>query len=126
MNHSVRIWDLPTRVFHWALLLCVLGLVATGQTGGNWMVWHFRFGYCVFTLLLFRVMWGLIGGRWSRFMAFIYAPSAVVRYLRGQAPPEHLAGHTPLGAGAVFAMLLVLMALPSIKKARKEAFQEEG
>jgi cytochrome b len=109
MNHSVRIWDLPTRFFHWALLLCVVGLAATGLTGGNWMVWHFRLGYCVFTLLLFRLVWGVIGGRWSRFASFIYAPSTMINYLRGRARPEHLAGHNPLGAGSVFAMLLFLM-----------------
>jgi cytochrome b len=109
MNHSVRIWDLPTRFFHWALLLCVVGLAATGLTGGNWMVWHFRLGYCVFTLLLFRLVWGVVGGRWSRFASFIYAPSTVINYLRGRARPEHLAGHNPLGAGSVFVMLLFLM-----------------
>ncbi len=108
--HRVRVWDLPTRLFHWALLLCVLGLAATGLTGGNWMVWHFRLGHCVLALLLFRVLWGLVGGRWSRFTAFIYGPSTVLKYLKGQARPEHSVGHNPLGAGSVFAMLLVLMA----------------
>jgi cytochrome b len=110
MNHSVRIWDLPTRFCHWALFLCILGSAATALTGGNWMVWHFRLGYAVFALLLFRLVWGLVGGRWSRFASFIYTPSAVINYLRGRALPEQLAGHNPLGAGSVFAMLLFLMA----------------
>jgi cytochrome b len=110
MNHSVRIWDLPTRLFHWTLFLCVLGLVVTAQLGGSWMTWHSRLGYCVFALLLFRLVWGLVGGRWSRFASFIYAPSTIINHLQGLTRPEHSAGHSPLGAGSVFAMLFFLMA----------------
>jgi cytochrome b561 len=54
--HTIRIWDLPTRLFHWALFVCVVGLIITGNIGGDLMRWHFRFGYCVMTLLLFRIM----------------------------------------------------------------------
>lgn len=109
-HHTVRIWDLPTRLFHWALFVCVVGLIITGNIGGNLMTWHFRLGYCVMTLLLFRIVWGLIGGKWSRFASFIYAPSTVIAYLRGQGKPEHSAGHNPLGAGSVFALLAFLAA----------------
>ena len=109
-HHTVRIWDLPTRVFHWALFVCVVGLIITGNIGGNLMTWHFRLGYCVMTLLLFRIVWGLIGGKWSRFGSFIYAPSTVIAYLKGQGKPEHSAGHNPLGAGSVFALLAFLAA----------------
>lgn len=108
--HTVRIWDLPTRLFHWLLALCVIGLVVTGSIGGNWMVWHLRLGYAVLTLLLFRLVWGFVGGHWSRFGSFLYAPSALIGYLRGRAPLPHRAGHTPLGALAVFALLGVLLA----------------
>jgi cytochrome b len=106
----VRVWDLPTRVFHWALVICVIGLAITGTVGGNAMVWHFRFGYTVLALLLFRIVWGLVGGRWSRFGAFIYAPQSVINYLKGQGKPEHGVGHSPIGAGSVFAMLGFLVA----------------
>ena len=109
-HHTVRIWDLPTRIFHWALFVCVVGLIITGNIGGNLMTWHFRLGYCVMTLLLFRIVWGLIGGKWSRFGSFIYAPSTVIAYLKGQGKPEHSAGHNPLGAGSVFALLAFLAA----------------
>ncbi len=104
-HKSVRVWDLPTRVFHWALATCVIGLVITGNIGGSAMPWHFRFGYGVLSLLLFRVVWGLIGGRWSRFASFIYAPSSIIAYLQGRGHPHHSVGHNPLGAGSVFALL---------------------
>ena len=106
----VRVWDLPTRVFHWALVLLIVVQLTTASIGGNWMTWHFRSGYAIFSLLLFRLVWGLIGGRWSRFASFIYAPSSLVAYLRGRAHPDHLVGHSPIGAGSVFAMLALLAA----------------
>ncbi|MBL0920208.1 MAG: cytochrome b/b6 domain-containing protein [Hydrogenophaga sp.] len=107
---AVRIWDLPTRLFHWSLALCVVGLVVTGTVGGGWMNWHMRLGYAVLTLLLFRLVWGFIGGRWSRFGSFLYSPASLLQYLRGQSPWAHSAGHSPLGALSVFALLLILLA----------------
>ena len=108
----VRVWDLPTRTFHWVLAACVIGSVVSAKIGGNAMVWHFRFGYVVFTLLAFRVLWGLVGGRWSRFASFIYAPATTLRYLRGQsrADEHHEVGHNPLGAFSVFGLLAILAA----------------
>lgn len=108
--HTIRVWDLPTRLFHWLLAASVIGLIVTGSIGGNWMNWHLRLGYAVLTLLLFRGAWGLIGGHWSRFTSFIYAPSSLAAYLKGQAKPEHHVGHSPLGALSVFALLLILAA----------------
>lgn len=108
--NKVRVWDLPTRIFHWALVACVIGLAISGTIGGNAMVWHFRFGYSVLTLLLFRIIWGLVGGRWSRFSAFIYSPQSVLAYLKGTGKPEHSVGHSPISAGSVFAMLGFLVA----------------
>jgi cytochrome b len=108
MPHRIRIWDLPTRLFHWLLALCVIGLVASAKLG--LMDWHFRLGYTVLTLLLFRLLWGLVGGHWSRFGSFLYAPTSVWRYLRGQGDPAHTIGHSPTGALSVFALLLFLLA----------------
>lgn len=107
---TVRVWDLPTRLFHWVLALAVVGSVVTAKIGGNATVWHFRLGYLVLGLLLFRLVWGVVGGHWSRFATFVRGPGTVLRYLRGQARPgEHLdVGHNPLGAGSVIALLTIL------------------
>lgn len=106
----VRVWDLPTRLFHWMLAACVIGSVVSAKIGGNAMVWHFRLGYVVFTLLAFRLLWGMVGGRWSRFGSFVYAPATLLRYLRGgsRAEEHHEVGHSPLGALSVFALLVIL------------------
>lgn len=108
--HTVRVWDLPTRLFHWALAGCVVGSVITANVGGNWMNWHLRLGYTVLSLLLFRLVWGFVGGHWSRFSSFIYGPSTVLAYLRGQTQPEHRVGHNPLGMLSVLALLFFLLA----------------
>ena len=102
--NKVRVWDLPTRVFHWGLVLCLVGLVVTGKIGGETMAWHFRLGYTVLSLLLFRLVWGFMGGHWSRFNVFVVGPTAIWRYLqnRGTSPS---AGHNPLGALSVLALL---------------------
>lgn len=107
-----RVWDLPTRLFHWALAAAAVGAVVSAKIGGGAMAWHFRFGYAVFALLVFRLAWGVVGGHWSRFARFAYAPATLWRYLRGRArPDEHLdVGHSPLGALSVFALLGVLAA----------------
>lgn len=104
---AIRVWDLPTRLFHWTLALAMVGSVVSAKVGGNAMPWHFRLGSLVLALMAFRIVWGLVGGRWSRFASFIYAPATVLRYLRGQAQPgEHLdVGHNPLGSLSVFALL---------------------
>jgi cytochrome b len=106
----VRVWDLPTRAFHWALALAIVALVISGHVGGNALVWHMRFGLGVLALLAFRLVWGLVGGRWSRFASFIYAPATVLRYLRGEhRPGDHFeVGHNPLGSFSVFAMIGLL------------------
>jgi cytochrome b len=108
---AVRVWDLPTRLFHWSLAAAVLAQVITGKIGGGAMTWHFRIGYCVFALLGFRLVWGLIGGRWSRFSSFVRGPGTVWRYLRGEhRPDDHFhVGHNPLGTGSVLAMLALLV-----------------
>ena len=109
---AVRVWDLPTRVVHWLLVACIVGQVVTGHVGGNALVWHMRLGLTIGALLLFRVLWGLVGGRWSRFASFIYSPGAVWRYLRGR-PREtdrFEVGHSPLGSLSVFALLALLLA----------------
>ncbi|MES2956821.1 MAG: cytochrome b/b6 domain-containing protein [Pseudomonadota bacterium] len=107
---SVRVWDLPTRLFHWLLTLTLIASVVSGQIGGNAMVWHTRFGLVVLALLLFRLVWGFAGGYWSRFASFLYGPRKVIAYLRGDGGPggRYDIGHSPVGALSVWALLALL------------------
>jgi cytochrome b len=103
----VRVWDLPTRLFHWVLAGTVVASVVSAKVGGAAMVWHFRLGYVVFTLLAFRIVWGFVGGRWSRFASFVRGPGTVLRYLKGEHRPDEgfEVGHNPLGALSVLGLL---------------------
>lgn len=103
-----RLWDLPTRVFHWALVLCVAGSFVTVNIGGNAMVWHGRIGVAVVGLLSFRIVWGFVGSTYARFAQFVRGPAAIKAYLQGR---WQGAGHNPLGALSVLALLGTLLLL---------------
>ncbi len=103
-----RLWDLPTRLFHWLLVLCVCGSFVSAKIGGNAMIWHGRFGLVVVGLLVFRLVWGFVGSTYARFIQFVRGPATVMAYLRGQWSGE---GHNPLGALSVLAMLGTLLLL---------------
>ncbi len=104
---AVRIWDLPTRLFHWSLLALVLFSYVTIKLGGNWVDWHMRSGYAILALLVFRLLWGFAGARYALFATFVRGPQAVFAYLRGTLGP--VAGHNPLGALSVLALLAALL-----------------
>jgi cytochrome b len=103
---SVRVWDAPTRIVHWAIALLI-----------PWSWWtashdqlgrHRASGYALLGLILFRLIWGFAGSETARFASFIRGPRAIRRYLRGDDPPP--LGHSPIGALSVVAMLAALAA----------------
>ena len=102
---DVRVWDLPTRLFHWALAALVVFSVVTANVGGNWVQWHFYSGYAILTLIAFRLAWGFIGGRYARFSSFLFGPSAILAALTGDPRAPRTLGHNPLGSLSVFALL---------------------
>ncbi len=107
MRAPVRIWDLSTRLFHWALAFCiVLGIVFV-KIGGNAIQWHAYCGYAALALILFRVIWGFVGSWHARFANFIPSPSKLNAFLRGQV--DGGLGHNPLGALSVIALLTVIL-----------------
>ncbi|WP_295540603.1 cytochrome b/b6 domain-containing protein [uncultured Thiohalocapsa sp.] len=101
----IKVWDLPTRLFHWLLFAGVTGALLTGWIGGGWIEWHGRLGLFVLGLLTFRLVWGLLGSTYARFAQFAPTPGRVIAYLRGRWQGE---GHNPLGALSVFALLGML------------------
>ena len=108
----ILIWDLPTRLFHFLLILCCAGLFVSGEIGGDAMRLHFYLGYTVLTLVFFRLAWGVVGGHWSRFATFVPSAAALRAYIESlrTLKVEPSVGHNPLGALSVLTLLLVLLA----------------
>jgi cytochrome b len=103
---SVRVWDGPTRLFHWTLVVLIALAYVTRKVNPD-LTWHMRIGYAILILVTFRFLWGFVGSSTSRFSAFAYAPWTGLRYgvdflLRR---PRHFLGHNPLGGTVVFLML---------------------
>jgi cytochrome b len=105
------VWDLPTRVFHWSLVVLVVLSFVTGRMGGTAMQYHEWGGAAILVLILFRVLWGVWGGTPSRFSSFVRGPRKVFAYARSLLGKSHerYLGHNPMGAWSIIAMLAVLL-----------------
>jgi cytochrome b len=107
---SAPVWDVFVRVFHWSLVLLFAFSAITGKVGGGWIKWHMYSGYAILALVLFRIVWGFVGGEYARFVSFVASPVAAFRYGLGMLKrgSQHVISHNPLGGWMVVAMLLVL------------------
>ncbi|MDX5363300.1 MAG: cytochrome b/b6 domain-containing protein [Pseudazoarcus pumilus] len=104
-EHIIKVWDLPTRLFHWSLAMLVVAAVVTVKIGGNAMLWHGRIGLAIVGLVVFRIAWGVVGSTYARFTDFVPGPRAIRDYLAGRWDGV---GHNPLGALSVLALLGVV------------------
>jgi len=106
MTERVLVWDAPTRVFHWLLATTFAGAFLTGDSE-RWRDIHVLLGYTFVGLIVFRLIWGLVGTRYARFRSFWFRPAEVWQYLRSLATrsPRHYVGHNPVGGLAIFLLL---------------------
>lgn len=109
-EQKIRVWDAPVRVFHWLLVASFAGAYVTAESE-VWRLLHVTLGYTLGGLLVFRLVWGVVGTRYARFSNFVRGPQAVLRYLKSirSGQPEHHLGHNP--AGAVAIVLLIALGL---------------
>ncbi|MCE3248463.1 MAG: hypothetical protein K0R41_2288, partial [Geminicoccaceae bacterium] len=112
INASLLIWDVPTRLFHWLLVLLVALAWVTGEAEGSMFTVHQLAGDGVAVLLVFRVIWGFVGSRHSRFSDFVRPWREVFAHIRGMLSlrPARTLGHNPLGGWMALVLLLVLAA----------------
>lgn len=108
-THWAKVWDIPTRLFHWILVLLVASAYVTARLG--WIDWHFYVGYSILTLVAFRILWGFLGSDTSRFAGFVRGPAAAIAHLKHVARRQVEAepGHNPAGAFMVLALLGLLL-----------------
>lgn len=106
MTERILIWDIPTRLFHWLLAASFAGAWLTSDSE-RWRDLHVMFGYTLAGLIVFRLVWGLVGSRYARFGSFLFRPGEVLAYARSLASrsPRHYLGHNPVGSLAIFLML---------------------
>jgi cytochrome b len=122
---QILIWECPTRIFHWLLVLVILFSFYSGLNGGlQEMEYHKLSGYCALTLVIFRVMWGFVSRGNARFSQFVVGPNAIFDYLKTSLQAHQLQtaqlqtaqlqttqpkGHNPLGGLSVIAMLTIIL-----------------
>lgn len=104
------IWDIPTRVFHWGIVVALVYSWYSMEIEEN-LDRHFISGYIALGLIVFRILWGLIGSRYARFSSFTFKPAEIVRYAKSlfTHSGDKYAGHNPVGALSVYALLLVIL-----------------
>ncbi len=106
-ENTIQVWDILIRTFHWSL---VVSFVIAYFTAEEENIWHIYSGYAVLGLIIFRVIWGLIGSKYARFGNFIYSPGVVIQYIKEliEKRPKHYVGHNPAGGYMIMALILSL------------------
>ncbi len=106
MGIRILVWDVPTRVFHWLLVISFAGAFLTSESE-RYRDIHVVLGYTLLGLIAFRLAWGFIGTRYAQFKNFLFSPAETVKYLTSMLSghPKHYLGHNPAGSLAIFALL---------------------
>ena len=121
-SNTVKVWDLPVRIFHWSLVVCFAIAYLSGEELETLHAW---FGYVVGALISFRLVYGFVGSKYARFSDFVYSPAAVIAYLKSlfSGSPKHYLGHNPAG-GWMIIVLLVSLAVSTWSGLK--AYADEG
>jgi cytochrome b len=109
VRRRVLVWDAPTRLFHWLVVLLVAG--AYGTLKLNWIDGHVRIGEALLALVVFRLLWGCFGSETARFRSFVATPSSALRHLRHlfRREPDLQVGHNAAGGWMVLLLLALLL-----------------
>lgn len=109
MKQKIKVWDAPTRLFHWLLVLLMGFMWYSATQGGDMLVWHLRGGLLMLALVVFRLCWGIWGSDTAKFCRFVRPFSEIRPYTQGRMSEDELVGHNPLGALMVIALLAALV-----------------
>ena len=109
-SHTVLVWDMPVRVFHWALAISFLGAWLTSE-GDGFLMMHYAFGYSAIVLIVFRFIWGLIGTKYARFTQFIKGPKKMMAHIKALFTfnSDSTPGHNPVGALVMMSLIVLIL-----------------
>lgn len=110
-KNTLKVWDLPVRLFHWSLVILFIAAYVTNALGTNYFTYHLWSGYAIIVLVSFRILWGLVGTYHARFFNFVRNPLVTTKYALSvlRKKDKHYAGHNPLGAVMVIVLLLTIL-----------------
>jgi cytochrome b len=110
LKQSVLVWDIPVRVFHWLLVISFAGAWLTSESEAQQMI-HYAFGYTACALVLFRIVWGVVGTKYARFTQFIKGPAETMHHIKalltGTQNPG--LGHNPAGSLAMISLMILVL-----------------
>ena len=111
VHQTIKIWDLPVRIFHWCLVLLFIAAYVTNSLGSDYFIYHLWSGYALIVLVSFRIVWGLVGSYHARFNHFVKTPVATAKYALSvfKKTDKHYVGHNPLGAVMVVILLTAIL-----------------
>lgn len=106
----VLVWDLPVRVFHWLLVISFTGAWLTSESEAQQML-HYAFGYSACALVVFRVLWGIVGTRYARFSEFVKGPKVTYLHIKSilSGKENSELGHNPAGAIAMILLMNLIL-----------------
>ena len=109
-KQSILVWDIPTRVFHWLLVICFAGAWLTSESERLQMI-HYAFGYSACALVLFRLVWGVVGTRYARFTQFLKGPAEMMKHTKGLlgSHSHSTVGHNPVGGIVMVGLMLLIL-----------------
>lgn len=108
---TIKVWDLPVRIFHWSLVILFITAYVTNSLGSDYFIYHLWSGYALIVLVSFRIVWGLVGTYHARFNHFVKNPAATAKYALSvfKKKDKHYLGHNPLGAVMVVVLLIAIL-----------------
>ena len=120
-NQKIQVWDAPTRLFHWLTAALVVAAYVTWRL--DWMDWHAKAGYALLALVIFRLLWGVVGSDTARFSRFVASPRLAIHHLQHalRREPDHQVGHNPAGAW----MVLLFARAPSRRNAGRRTLRRQ-
>jgi len=109
-KQSVLVWDIPIRIFHWLLVISFAGAWLTSESEAQQMI-HYAFGYSACTLVLFRIIWGIVGTRYARFSQFIKGPAETIHHIKSLLTGSQHSGpgHNPAGALVMISLMVLIL-----------------